>query len=738
MNRTEKIRAAAEHLFALGTALFLLLFLRNPFAHRGTRLLPELGLTHDLVNGAGLLLFGALWIILRRPGSSSLPAFTVGLLAALLTDFVGGGYTLLHSELMRGEVLALTALLLLLRRKIPWLLPVSVVLICFSLSWALIVQGDGRPLSTDDHNTFFYRLALLQENFPFIPFYGPMWNAGIDARDFFATGALNVFFLFSPIIYFTDLNESYPFLIAMLCFGLLPLFSAAAARLEGASPLGQSLAALLALSSSFVWYRWAFSFGTLGFITSSALIPMNVALASRWLDRDQLPSGKLTLLTFFTVSLMLLWTPTGLIFIPIIVLSLFHLPRLLGRKRFLALTAALILFHLPWMTLFWSASNVSRFLEVDQKTDVEAVVEPEITVALDPQSAERSFRGDIDRFGFEESVETLQEAAHAANPVLLFFLLPALLTLRRRHRLPWGITLLGLLFGGAVLSPLKPQLELDRLLLVFFLLSATPVAVSLDRFFRESKGSLPASLLCCFTLGTVLTGAVSIASIVQQRSLIPISFRSDQPQIMADALNRFGGDGRVLFSGFILHEMDGGHFAPLALKVKTPLLGISPVHDRWWYQQIFPEWVLEKGEAGVREYLDLYNVTAVWAHEPIWRRYFRRQDSEYQEVFRHGSFVLFDRIAYDDTYFLEGEGEVLEQTSSTVRLRVDGSSAVLKFHWYPFVAAEGCSIEGVEAAQEITFIKLTECTPGSEVRLRSIPPWDRLRKAVSSMRSGGV
>ena len=54
------------------------------------------------------------------------------------------------------------------------------------LTLLFIRYADGRMLFSDDHPCFLYRLQLLLEQFPNIPFYDIRWNGGYSAREFFA------------------------------------------------------------------------------------------------------------------------------------------------------------------------------------------------------------------------------------------------------------------------------------------------------------------------------------------------------------------------------------------------------------------------------------------------------------------------------------------------------------------------------------------------------------------------
>jgi tetratricopeptide (TPR) repeat protein len=62
----------------------------------------------------------------------------------------------------------------------------------------------GGLLFSDDHPSFFYRLSQLHDFFPHIPFYNPMWNGGVEAREFFPSGSLGIYLLFAPLLHFVS------------------------------------------------------------------------------------------------------------------------------------------------------------------------------------------------------------------------------------------------------------------------------------------------------------------------------------------------------------------------------------------------------------------------------------------------------------------------------------------------------------------------------------------------------
>ena len=146
----------------------------------------------------------------------------------------------------------------------------------------------------------------------------------------------------------------------------------------------------------------------------------------------------------------------------------------------------------------------------------------------------------------------------------------------------------------------------------------------------------------------------------------------------------------------------------------------SHVHNMWKYTQIFPAAYLARKESGgIEEYLDLYNVSSVFAHEAEWIEYFSHRSEQYEKVWHGGKFDLFLRRGYSSNYLLEGDASILEVMQNGVRLKMNSQSAVIKFTYYSFLEAPPCKVTPFEVSESIKFVKLAECPIGSEVTLKA-------------------
>jgi hypothetical protein len=295
----------------------------------------------------GLLFYGILrcgWRLKLVPAAFALPLFLYA-----CSDAPHRGFSFLMHGMYLGELAILAILGFFFWRQVrgAQALVFLIAAICLLL-FSFFTESAGRLLISDDHASFIYRLSLLRSEFPNIPFFNPFWNAGSDARDFFATGALNFFLLFSPVLYAFPVEEVYTTLVGILLFVFFPLSLFGSARLLKLPNDVGAIAGMFGLGMSMVWYRWALHFGTMGFLCSAALSPLCLALAARAV----LPRFEFRLLHALLLvvigSLCLFWTPIGIAFAPVLIAGLFALRSYFQKKLVLLAAALLLCLNLPW------------------------------------------------------------------------------------------------------------------------------------------------------------------------------------------------------------------------------------------------------------------------------------------------------------------------------------------------------------------------------------------------------
>jgi hypothetical protein len=635
----------------------------------------------------------------------------LGLPLVLFSNWLIFSYNFFQGPSIRGEIIVGAFFSLFLITKKPSLFWRFLLLAAAAgIALSFLFESRGRIIFSDDLSVFFYRLELLKRHFPHIPFYNPLWNAGIDARDFFASGSLNFFLLFAPVICFFDLASSYNILIGLLIFVIAPLAAYVSAKYARLSCLAASFAGILMLSLGLPWYRWALKYGTLGFITSASVMLLAVVLATRLFDEDRKQFGTLELLLLVvTSSLVTFWSLSVVALLPVALIGAWYLRNRFKEKIILTFIVCMLIVHALWVPIFITASKVGSFVKAEA-------------------THEEPFRHNDRIPTVKQVLKNLSEAAISTNPLLIFLTIPGLwsLSISKRRRLTFAATLAWLGVLGSVAVTLKPQLELDRMLVVASVLAVIPAAAALEMLYQLAAKSGAGRAAAAIPFGFFLLSPFVSASVVRNRSSEQYHFASPLVDELGKAISNFGGDGRVVFSGFVLHELSGGHLAPLIFSSSHPLIASSFVHNRWSYQQIIPKEFLEKDDAGIKEYLDLVNASSVIAHERSWREYFLNHPADYTQVWAAVPFMMFKRNSPAPGYFLEGSGTVNSQSTNSVKFTLDKPDAVLKFNYFPFIAVEGCDVAPENVSESLAFIRVSNCPTGKELTLESRGAWWRI------------
>ena len=569
---------------------------------------------------------------------------------------------------------------------------------------------------------FIFRLKLLKENFPSIPFWSPLWNGGFDARDFFATGALNAFLIASPLVYPFPIESVYNLIIAGILFVLVPGATYAASRLMNARRVVAAVSAVIAMSTSLFWYRWALKYGTVGFVVSTALMPLTIATLLRFLTRASISYLEIALFVL-TTTLTVLWSPSAIALLPLAFLALSKFPALVRSRRHLLTIALILALNLPWMVMMWKVSGVHRFLNSESTNQVTHAAPSEgSTVA----KSTTTYRHKTEGINLKKSLKNWQEAACSANPLIVVLTIPAILSLARPYRLVFGSIGVWLVGLGTVGVSLKPQLELDRMLVILGVLAAFPIGNYIVTMFERSCQGQIQRLSASVVGGFLLASPFAIHAMLTNQLYDKYTFAEEEVEAISTSLANSSRGGRGLFTGCVLHELSNGHLAPLPLWSNTPLIASSYAHNIWRYEQPIPASFLEQGDPGIARFFDLMNVTVVMAHEPQWRRYFSERPQQYILKEHRKDFMIFERLGYTSSYVLEGEVRELSQNSNSVTLTPLTDRVVIKFKYAPFVMASGCTVSPFQVAPDLTLLELSRCPIGAPVRLQSISPLKRL------------
>lgn len=648
--------------------------------------------------------------------------FSLALLVVLLSQWTCRDYSFFSGPSFRGEILLCIILIYLIPQRDKGLRILSLLSLGF-LSLLFLSYLHGRLLTSDDHATFIYRLSLLKREFPNIPFYFTRWNAGIDARDFFATGAIGIFILFSPLIYLFEVQSIYNILVTILIFLTSPFCYYLASRKILGYPRQVSLyAAFFSVLTSLITYRWILKYGTIGFYLSLSLLPLVTATIIRVIENTPKIPRNIWWTCLISTTFMSLWSPSLLMIAPLGLLAIIRLPFIIKKKSLISLILAGALLNGPWMLLFWKVSNVGSFISNNSQS-----------LQQTEKKKEKSFRHKSTEIDLRSALRLLREETTSANPVLVIGLFTLVPLIRRPHRKTWAILIAWLVAVGTVAVSLKPQLELDRFFLGALFLGCLPASLVLRRMSLLAKIGKPTSKLIALTfLGITLSSVLSIASVIQNRSIIEYSVESQVWNRLEETLANLPHDGRILFTGCILHEVNGSHLAPLALTTNQSLIASSPFHNIWWYTDSVPIAVSRNGEEYIANYFRKLNVQTIVAHDPKWKKYLKRS-KKFEQIATHDQFVYFKIKDNALDYFLEGSGTLEDKRNDEIIIRPATESLVIKFNWYPFLKASSCEIAPYDAGDDLTFIQLTRCSPGSTVTIKAISPIERLLNQSKSM-----
>lgn len=652
--------------------------------------------------------------------------WVLGLVLIFFSGWLCRPYNLFQGPSIRGP-LALATIIAAVLPISAWrrLLLVSPLIASALFAYSFFAESQGRLLFADDHAMFFFRLQLLKENFPSIPFWSPLWNAGIDARDFFATGALNAFLLASPLVYAFPLEKVYNIIIVAFLFGLVPLSSYWGARLFGGDRTTRSVTALLAMCSSLFWYRWGLKYGTVGFIISTSLIPLVSAFFLRFISTPALRWGEIAAFAA-TTTLMLLWSPSGIALLPLALIALPRVPLILRSRRHIATILIIVALNVPWMTMMWKVSNVGKFLDAGSKREVVAT-QANASAGAPAATEEKVFRHRAGGLNLKKSLKQWQETAVSTSPLVVVLVIPAILALPRGQRLTFGLLSLWLGFLGTIGVSLKPQLELDRMLVIASVLASYPLALAIVKLLLERSSHRWHRVSAAVVGGFVLVAPIATHNVLRNRAYDKYVFANEDVDTLTQTIATHAQGGRALFTGCVLHELSGGHLAPLAFWSKTPLIATSYAHNIWHYEQPIPKSYLDGGDEGIRRFFDTMNVTVVTAHEKQWREYFQGRPQEYAEIARLKNFIVFRRLNITPSFVLEGSATDLTQDSHSVQLTPTTDRVVLKFKFFPFLTSSGCRVAPQEVSPELSLVELSGCAPGKRVSLQSVSPLERLQ-----------
>mgnify|MGYP001486972676 CR=1 FL=1 len=671
-----------------------------------------------------ILIFGAIFlsILIKHEADKQKALFMafIGIsLLVMLSDLPFRNFSLLDGIENRFSTISVLFLLCLSAGVISFYLPsntikyIALALACV-FSYRLLLSLNFKLIFSDDHPTFLFRLITLKESFPNVPSFNPLWNAGIEFRDFFASGALAVFILFYPFIYIFDLPKTYNYILLLILFFLPLLASYITARMLNLNSKAHFLMAILMLTHGTVFYRWSLTFGTLGFLLAMQMLLPVIAIVYKLGSQQKI--NKLEIILYvFCVSIMLLWPISVLFTAPLIIYVLLNLKNFIFKKEAWIVLVSLIFINLPWMIIFKEASKVESFVSAEHSKAEKAEQQTPINEAIP------SIKKIRDYSQIKNSLKPLRDNLHSLNFCILFLgLVGIALINNRKLKLLFSLCFLWLLFLGCLGNSIWPQLELDRFILVGTYILCLPAAISVLFLFDNFRELGLKSIYIRSTIVLMLTiSALSTYRVLGNQTKIPFYYKEEIVENLSSAINKYTKEGRGMFAGFTLHELSNGHIAPLVYFADTPLVARSYKHDHWGYFDVIPPRFRRRKGQRIEEFLDIYNITAIITHDKNWREYFKRHEKLYTEVWQEGRFKIFVRLNAVNNYFLEGSGEILQQRADRIKFKLNTDQAILKFNFLPYLEADKCEIYPHHVEGAIELIGLKNCPTDKEIVLRS-------------------
>lgn len=635
--------------------------------------------------------------------------------------------------------------------SISWIPLAVLVVFQLLLCWHFIAYAQGRLIFSDDHPSFLYRLALIQQHLPDLLFYATDWNGGRIPAELFVTGAVNLYLVFSPLLLLSGANLSsmdvasvYSYIIPLLGALIGPLCVYAAARVLELSRRAALIAALLSFAPSITFFEWLLKYGALGFVLSAVSLPLFIVLLIRKASADSRPDrfsnsfgSVVWCVALATVSFMAFaWPPAVVAAVP----ALAYVGRAIiasehrvgvssgDRFKFATLVAGLILtvsVNLPVAIGVTQAFDIKGFLSsgvikrtIKQGNEGTTILETNNKTVKETSASEQTRKrrrpGFMERL--KKAVKQVRSSLAKSNPILWILAALGMLGIAKPYRMVFGATAIWLLMIAAVGGAWFPQLELSRLIVALGFLLTIPAGAAVERlcecgvFDSSAKGIAQrtkplVALTPLPALAFVILAPLTAYKAYENRSPEHFIFAPHEAAELARAIATHGGEGRTIFSSFVLHELgsdslaaqNGGHIAPLALWSGKQLFASHYAHKHWKSLDPIPREFTDKGDLGIEEFFDLINVTAVVTHRREWARYCQ-SNPKYQEVFFGGRFRLFKRRPVANGYFAQGAGSV-QVVDGGIEVVPESDFVVVKYLWVEGLSARVVGAEAPSAEQ---------------------------------------
>lgn len=567
-----------------------------------------------------------------------------------------------------------------------------------------------------DHPSFMYRIREFGDVFPrAIGGYNPWWNAGTEHFVGVTSGSHAFGMLVLPLMRLWDLHAFYGGALVFWFVLGFPWLAVVSVRAAGVRWTGALCAGLLMCGASRGVFFWMWHFGTVGAMTSAAMVLPVTALGYRLAVLRRGGWGTAVALGL-SAFLMGLWTPGILIAAGLGAGWLWNARRWTWRTNIrLALAGVLALALLsPWLWTTWFPCR--------------SVLDHVGTAMARPGGEIMLIRG----------AQRLLRSIQEWHPVALvmglagaFFLAPRGV---RRWTLP-ALVLLALVAGWS--REWKPLSQLERMAIPMAMVAVFPAGVLCGRLLNRPPASCPGSaagpwrrgwflaLAQGIVLATFLMGFRVIHLHYVNRGPAPLRVFSPEMRRIVDWIRaEVPEDGRLGIAGRAVHTFGGGNLAYLPI-----LAGREMMSDDYYG---FPRGTVEFDypPAAYRRNMDRYQffeeshaithwlasapdameTLAAFPHifEWLWE----------MEVLGRPIVAYRVRAPGKGTRFLEGSGRVDARVNRIEVMPEDPAAdrVVIRYNWREGLICRtpGASIEPVPIDEHLRFIGVR---PGGNERV---------------------
>lgn len=555
----------------------------------------------------------------------------------------------------------------------------------------------GKALYRDDHPSFLFRFYEFGQTFPQLVNYVPHWNAGVVDSVEVTSGILAPGLLFWPFLKWGATELVYTPMVAVIYILIVPLLAAFSIRIAGGGRTASWVAGILALGVSRHFFLWMLHFGTVGACFASAFIlPFSACVfrvvrlgrRERWLGVALILSA----CGLFT------WPPGALMAGSVALSALLHFRRWTWRKIvFLAVCGMIVvvIFIKPGLVLLYEGNDVFAHVLKQQVAGVAVAEEAYWTRA-------RVFELLVQ--GGQKLCSHVQEG----NPLLIFLGLAGLLVLPYRSIRNWyAPVLLGLALLAGWGAVFKPNMQLGRMAIPLFFAAIMPCSLAIARILKSNEPRF--AVFRAALLALLILSALTAARLYENRGNARYCVMGESMEKMTEWIrNSVPTDGRLMFSGSMVHAAGGGHVAPLPFLTGREMMACDYYHfPPKFVEYDYPPRQFRCTDDNLWTFIDLHNVTHVATRLEARKQYFRGMPDRFHEEITIERITFFS-VRRSSSLFLKGQGRV-HADFNRIEAHWDdpASEVVLKYCWNDRLSVEPpVRIYPVDVADGIRFIGL--------------------------------